>query len=137
MNDKEIIAKFRNVTTDAGKSFAFLKEHRRVIVREMGYNGWKQLTLNYRTYFNRDRKEQIMRDYNRWVMSKTVKHNSDLTIGYNIIKYVHVSPKDEERVIDFMYSRLEGKIPSVDKYFLKKHFVLDYVLHNIKNQRVE
>lgn len=137
MNDKEIIAKYRSAVTESSKAFQFLKTHRREIVREMGYSGWKQLTLNYRTYFNKDRKEQILREYERWVMTKTVKHNSDLTIGYNIVEYVHVQPRDEERVVEFMYNRLDGKIPKVDKYFLKKHFVLNYILTNIKNQRVE
>lgn len=142
MNVNQLIAQFRNTTGGPAEvSYDFLVKHRRDIVNVLGYNAWKEMTLNYRTYFAKHQKVKIVNAFKRWVMTKQVHHNSDIVIAYNIINFVGVDKPTEELIVNFIFDRLKEKLTVVSKaqehYFLKKHLVMDYIDKNIRNQRVE
>jgi hypothetical protein len=129
----DIIEKYTATTNlDAQEAFRFIVANKKKISRPL----LKEMILNYRTYFKRDQKDRIVKDYKEYIIDKTTDHNSDLAIGYNIVKFVKV--KEEKDIIDYLYSRLADKIdPNLAKIdFLKRRVVMEYIEKNvlIKNE---
>jgi hypothetical protein len=114
---------------DSKEVFDFLVKHRRDVPTEL----FKQFCLNYRTYFHSDKKERIFSDYTKYVLSKTTKHNSDLAISYNIVKYVQVKPEHEHVIIDYMAERLLHI--DVKSHIIKKHMVTEIMEKTILKKK--
>jgi hypothetical protein len=91
----------------AKESFDYLVANRRDIVKQMGINVFKQMALNYRTYFHASQRERIYRDFEKYVMNKTEQHTSDLAIAYNIIKYVGVDKDREKILVNYIFDRIK------------------------------
>lgn len=125
-----IISQFIETSNwDASEVFYFLVKHRREVPVEL----FKQFCLNYRTYFHPNKKDRIFRDYNKYVLSKTTKHNSDLAISYNIVKHVQVDIERERIIIDFMAQRLLKY--DIKSHVIKKSLVLDIVEKHILKKK--
>ena len=93
----------------AKESFDYLVANRREIVRELGIGVFKQMALNYRSYFHRNQRHRIYKDFVRYVMHKTDQHNSDLAIAYNIIKYVGVDKDTEKVLVNYIFDRIKDQ----------------------------
>jgi hypothetical protein len=109
------------------EAFYFLYSNRRTLDRQL----FKEMSLNYRTYFSSNNKLKILNDFKKFITTKPCAHNSDLAIGYNIVKFVKINKKDEDEIIQFMYVRLTDVLPKSLPNKLKKHFVLNYIDANI------
>jgi hypothetical protein len=109
------------------EAFYFLYSNRRTLDRQL----FKEMSLNYRTYFSSNNKLKILNDFKKFITTKPYAHNSDLAIGYNIVKFVKINKKDEDEIIQFMYVRLTDVLPKSLPNKLKKHFVLNYIDANI------
>jgi hypothetical protein len=140
MNKLDIILAYTNSTNLVEKdAFAFLVNNRRSIVDALGYNAFKEMTINYRTYFKRNQKDKIVYNFKKYIIGKSAEHHSDLAIGYNIIKFVNVDSASESTILDYLYTRLS--VPLSKKYKnlsaisarqqLKKSIVLEYIEKNI------
>lgn len=132
----DIISEYNDSTNlDRSGAFKFLRDNRRIIIKELGVGVFKEMTINYRTYFLRNRKNKIINDYKKYIMTKDVTHTSDLAIGYNIVKTVGVDSVTESIIVDFMFNRihtiLANQNPNTDifakVYILKKNIVLSYI----------
>jgi hypothetical protein len=101
--------------------FEFIVENRRSIPLPL----FKQFCLNYRTYFHPKKKDRIFRDYVKYVLSKSERHNSDIAISYNIVKYVGVDEERERVIIDFLAEQLIQI--DIKSHVIKKSIVLSIV----------
>ena len=115
------------------EAFEFLVKNRRKILNELGKPLFKEMILNYRTYYKTDDKQKIIDAYKTLIMAKPIGHTSDMAIGYNIIKYVKIDQDNERDIIDFMYERLGSSLPQSKKLTptIKKHFVMSYIENNV------
>ena len=115
------------------EAFEFLVKNRRKILNELGKQLFKEMVLNYRTYYKTDDKQKIIDAYKTLIMKKPIGHTSDMAIGYNIIKYVEIDQDNERDIIDFMYGRLGSSLPQSNKLTpaIKKHFVMSYIENNV------
>jgi TRAP-type mannitol/chloroaromatic compound transport system substrate-binding protein len=130
----KIIGNYRRSTDkDGATALAFLIANRHDIVKYHGYSTFREMTLNYRVLFDRRKVNRIKKDYRRYILTKADVHQSDLAISYNIAKYVNIDPLFEVQIVEFMYERLQDKIPPqlATYYFTKKQAVMDYVKKNI------
>ena len=128
------IQEYTQSTNDtAQEAFAFILTHRRDVSTQL----LKEMMLNYRTYFKTEQKNRIVNDYKNLIINKEQQHNSDIAIGYNIVKYVQVSKELEQVVVDYLYSRVQEHIDSklASVYFLRKKSVLEYIEQNILIKR--
>lgn len=130
----DYIREYSRSTNDIGKeAFAFILMHRRDVSKTV----LREMMLNYRTYFKTDQKDRIVNDYNCLIINKNQKHTSDIAIGYNIVKYVKINSTAEQRIIDYLHSRLNEHIDSrlTKVYFMRKKLVLEYIEKNILIKR--
>ena len=114
---------------NANEVFDFLVHNRRKVPAHL----FKQFCLNYRTYFHSKNKDRIFKDYLKYVVTKNDKHNSDLAISYNIVKYVILDIEREKVVIDFMAGRLLKH--DIKSHVIKKSLVLDIVEKTILKKK--
>ena len=119
------------------EAFAFLIENRKAIVNDLGRAVFKEMLLNYRTYFKTQNNDKIVDAYKQLIMTKTSVHTSDIAIGYNIVAYVNIDEQAETIIIDYMYNRLQAELPKLNKltHKLKKHFVMKYIETNILTKK--
>ncbi len=118
----DIISQFVETSNwDSREVFDFLVKHRRDVPLTL----FKQFCLNYRTYFHSNKKDRIFRDYNKYILSKSSQHNSDLAISYNIVKYVHMDVERERVIVDFMADRLLKF--DIKSHIVKKSLVLEII----------
>jgi hypothetical protein len=138
-----LIREYRqNVDKSESITLAFMINKRREIVKYFGFGTFKEMTLNYRMRYNRKNSKKLIHDYVTYVLTKTTYHKSDLAISYNMIKYIGVPEELAEKIIDFMYCVVREKDlnPTLEKfetqrYFLKKHMMMDYVDKDILTTR--
>jgi len=133
-NVMDLIQEYNQSTNgSAHEAFGFILRHRRSVSRDL----LKEMMLNYRTYFKPQQKRRIVTDYQTFIIKKLQQHTSDIAIGYNIVKCVKLADEDEQIIIDYLYSRLEPHIDSVQArvYFLRKRSVLEYIENNILIKR--
>jgi len=133
-NVMDLIQEYNQSTNGSAQAaFDFILRHRRSVSKDL----LKEMMLNYRTYFKPQQKRRIVTDYQKFIIKKLQQHTSDIAIGYNIVKYVKLADEDERIIIDYLYSRLEPHIDSVQArvYFLRKRSVLEYIENNILIKR--
>jgi hypothetical protein len=138
--ERNLLSEYRD-STDQKPDFAlnFIFKNRHQIIKQYGRGAIREMIINYRTYFKRDQKSRIVRDYFKYVMPKQEHHSSDLAIGYNIVAFVLPPLEDEAMLIDFMYSRLQHSMhvnPALmQKHFMKKHLIMRYIENNVLTKK--
>jgi hypothetical protein len=140
LQKEKLLSTYReNTNYSSEEMLTFIFKHRHQIVKDFSYNMLKEMILNYRTYFKREQKTKIINDYLKYVINKKNHHKSDLAIGHNIIKNVVVDSESEKIIIDFMFDRLRDELLLkykkidllVEKHFVKKHLVMQYINEEI------
>jgi|APCry1669190288_1035285.scaffolds.fasta_scaffold56353_2 hypothetical protein len=131
------------ISNGAETTLAFILDNKRAIVNEVGFFGFKQFTLNYRIYFDNKRKDRIIKDLHKYVLSKEEKHKSDLAIGHNAITKLHLPRELEIQIVEFMFDRMKDtylvkykhleNLPN--SFVVKKHLVIDYVYTKILRKK--
>jgi hypothetical protein len=135
---KNILSVYRDTTNlPAEEAYLFLYQNRKEIVMKYGLNTFREMALNYRTYFKKSSKQKIFNGYQKYIMTKSVLHKSDLSIGYNIITKVFMPMEQEQIIVDYLYDRLQDQFPNAirNNYKLKKHFVLNYIEKNLLTRK--
>jgi len=93
------------------------------------------MTLNYRICFDQRKKTKIIKDYEKYVLTKTEYHKSNLAISYNMIDQIGVSEELEKKIVTFMYDQIQDnyldKFRQMDNAKLKKYMIMNYVDKNI------
>ena len=107
------------------EAYTFLRNNRRAVSKDL----FKEMALNYRTYYHKDQHDRIYREYVNYICTKVKTHNSDLAIGYNIVCYVPISEERKEIIIDYLalrtgYNDIKSKI-------IQKSLVLNLIEKNI------
>lgn len=131
----QLINQYRLTTNSKEQCRQFLIDNARSICRYHSFSTFKELCLNYRIINDRSNKSRIVDDYCKYVLTKTVKHTSNLAISYNMITQIGVDSLLEGRIIDFMFEHIEDK--SLDPYrrissrVLKRSRVLEWVRINV------
>lgn len=126
----KLIQEYTQTTNMSEKvQIEFLKTNR----NRLGTTLVREMILNCRTHFKTHQSSKIVHSFKKYIMNKNKKHNSDLAIGYNILKNVTVPKIDEEMIIKFLYEQLADKLPNVENITLdiKKYLLLDYIKKNI------
>jgi len=127
---RQIVNQYRHSTDNNGDDcLQFLLSNYRQICKLHSFNTFKEFSLNYRILFDRKNKRKIINTYKKYVLTKTKFHKSNLAISYNMINTITVDKELEQEIIDFMYKQLNIK-PFSTTYFLKKHYIMDYVKTN-------
>lgn len=127
-----IIGDYRH-STDKSKEvcLSFLMTNYRRICAVHSFSTFKELTLNYRILFDRHNKVKIINDYKKYILTKATVHISNLAISHNMIAHIGVDQHLEEQIVNYMYSQiLDGsldKYRNIDRHFLKKHIIMNYV----------
>jgi hypothetical protein len=92
----------------------FILVNKNKIREAVGFFGFKQFTLNYRIYFDQRNLNKILHDYKKYVLSKTIRHKSDLAISHNMLtKIQQLDHELENNIVEFMYERMR------DTYLVK------------------
>lgn len=132
MNTKnKIICDYADSTNSSEDTLEFLIQNCRDICKEHSFNTFKEMTLNYRICFDQRNKSKIIKDYEKYILTKTKFHKSNLAISYNMIDQIGVSEELEKKIINFMYSQIQDsyldKFRQLDNAKLKKYMIMNYV----------
>lgn len=131
----QLIDQYRLSTNSKEQCRSFLINHARSICRYHSFSTFKELCLNYRIINDRSNKSRIIHDYCKYVLTKTVKHTSNLAISYNMITQIGVDGLLESRIINFMLEHIEDKTLDpyrrISSHVLKRSRVLEWVRINV------
>lgn len=131
----KIIEQYRLSTNSKEQCRQFLIKDARNICRTHSFSTFKELCLNYRIINDRSNKFKIVHDYCKYVLSKTIKHTSNLAISYNMIEQIGVDKNLEARIIDFMLEHIRDSqidpYRRISSYVLKRSCVLEWVRVNV------
>lgn len=135
---KQIIDQYRLNTNSKEQCRQFLINNARSICRHHSFSTFKELCLNYRIINDRSNRSRIIHDYCKYVLTKRVKHTSNLAISYNMITQIGVDRSLEGRIIDFMLEHIDDPklefYRTVSLYALKRSRVLEWVRINVMDR---
>ena len=130
-----IIGDYRRSTDkDKNTCLKFLIENSRLICKYHSFDTFKELALNYRILYDRTNRTKIINDYKKYILTKSNNHKSNLAISYNMINTIVVDEELEKQIIEFMYEQIKDHDLQTfknQKYFLKRHMIMNYVRDKI------
>jgi len=103
----KIICDYADSTNSSEDTLEFLIQNCRDICKEHSFNTFKEMTLNYRICFDQRNKSKIIKDYEKYILTKTKYHYSQIQDSY----------------LD--------KFRQLDNAKLKKYMIMNYVDKNI------
>lgn len=130
-----LIKQYTSCVHDKNRCLQFLIINARLICCSYSFSTFKEMCINYRVTYEPHKRNKIIHDFSKYILSKTRRHTSDLAISYNIIKNIKVDEALEEKIIDFMLVGIRA--PSLDPYrklkikSLKHNRVLAWVKFNV------
>ncbi len=101
-----IFAEYHRIVINHRAAVRFMVQHRELIVNVCGRNVMRELILNFRTRVGYRDPNKLVVDFDRYVVTKTVHHSSDLAIACNLLKYTELTINHRRRVIQFVVDRL-------------------------------
>lgn len=128
----KIICDYRNATNSPKELLNFLLTNYRNICKYHSFNTFKEMTINYRIIcFDQRKKTKIIKDYEKYVLTKKEFHKSNLAISYNMIDQIRVSEELEKKIVDFMYDQMQdsdlNKFRKIENFKIKKHLIMSHV----------
>jgi hypothetical protein len=114
------------ISTGQSTTLEFILANKYKIKEAVGFFGFKQFTLNYRIYFDQRNLDKILHDYRKYVLTKTIRHKSDLAISHNMLtKIQQLDSELEHTIVEFMYDRMKDT-------YLKKFSHLSIIPFKVK-----
>jgi hypothetical protein len=127
----KIICDYRSAANSPKELLNFLLSNYRDICKYHSFNTFKEMTINYRIIFDRKNRSKIIKDYEKYVLTKKEFHKSNLAISYNMIDQIKVNKGLEKKIVDFMYDQMQdsdlNKFRQINNATLKKHMIMNYI----------
>lgn len=118
-------------TTNLNKNdaFNFLIKNKKLFPKQL----YKEAILNFRIIYCKNQNNKIYNSYIKNIIKKNSWHNSDLAMGYNILKFIKLNKNQEEEIINYLFDRilLLKKFPDNLTLNLKKYYILNFIFNNI------
>ena len=76
----------------------YLFRSRHLILHFFGIETFKEMAINYRILFNRRKRTRIIDEYQKYLLTKSKQHKSDLVISYHMITTIKVEQELENEL---------------------------------------